>query len=297
MMKLNLLRNARTLMKHPDYLGQYSRYQWQRLRGGPDGATIRMPWGDKVGGFVNFSEYRSAPHCLDAREIAFLARLARLMRSRSALGRVPYVLDVGANLGVTALYLAHLFPENSLVCFEPAPTTFAALAANMARNHYPNIRCENLAVSGSVGDVLFDAQPRSRANARISSNGADGIRVAATTLDNYCAVHHIDRVALLKIDTEGHEHAVLNGTHNMLKYQSIEVVYYEFCPELERQAGVEIGTAVKTLEESGYFSFTINERGYLDPFSLNMNQIPDLCNLIAVGPMLQECMGGLVSRH
>lgn len=291
---LKLLRNAQTLIKHPDYLGQYGRYQWMRLtRSG--GASIRMPWGDEVGGFVSFSEYRSTPHCLDNDEIKVLAHLSQLSRTNAATDAVPYVLDVGANLGVTALYLAHLFPENPLVCFEPAPTTFATLAGNVARNRRLNIHCEQLAVCDSVGEVCFDAQSRSRANARISSNSAEGIRVAATTLDDYCAAHDISKIALLKIDTEGHEHAVLNGSRELLKDYSIGVVYYEFCPELERQAGVELGTAINTLTEYGYLSFAITERGHLKAFRLNMKKIPDLCNLIAVAPMLRDKVSGLVS--
>ena len=145
-----LIRNARTALRHPDYLPQYVRYEWQRLGGG---ALIRMPWGDDIGGFVNFSEYRSTPHCLDSGEITALETIAERLQAERTFNSDAYVLDVGANLGVTALYLSHLFPENPLRCFEPAPTTYAALLANVERNHRRAVLCEQLAVSDTNGHI------------------------------------------------------------------------------------------------------------------------------------------------
>lgn len=247
------------------------------------GATTRLPWGDEIGGFMNFSEYRSTPHCLDAGETKVLARLAELLtRDDSAMHAVPYVLDVGANLGVTGLYLSHLFPEYPVICFEPSPTTFTDLTANMDRNQRRKVRCEKLAVCDSVGDVLFDAQPGSRANACISANGAGGISVTATTLDTYCAAHDINQVALLKIDTEGHKHAVLIGAQRLLTDQLIQVVYYEFCPQLEEAAGVAIGMAQRLLKQQGYESFRITDDGSLIHFDLDAGTLPPLCNLVAI---------------
>lgn len=280
-----ILRNARTVIQHPSYLSQFGIYQWRRRNGS---ATIRLPWGDDIGGFVSFSEYCSAPHCLGDDEINFLSRFAGLVKLRQVGDHPATVLDVGANIGVTGLYFSHLFPLHKVICFEPSPSTYKSLTANMARNRRVNVHCEPLAVCDHVGEVQFAPEPTSRANAHIAysdaSRGCDAIRVPATTLDSYAAANGVERITLLKVDTEGHEHAVLLGAQRLLSTHAVDVVYFEFCPNLEVAAGSEVGAAVRLLVSYGYASFAIAINGNLEPFDLAKQPAPALCNLVAVAP-------------
>lgn len=286
-----LVRNIRTTLRHPEYLSLYLTYQLQRLSGEP---VLEMSWGDKVGGFVNFSEYLSSPSCLGASEMRILGHLAAQLHEcdEGRPGQAP-VIDVGANLGLTGLFLSRLFPDRAVVCFEPAPTTYAALVANVARNARLNMACEQWAVSDVVGTVLFDISTASRANARLVRGGGDSLSVAATTLDEYCGSHDIAHIALLKVDTEGFEHRVFEGAKSLLERTAIDAIYFEFCPALEKSAGVEVGSAVRVLERHGYLSYSIFD-GRLKPFSVSTLPLPSLCNLVAFPTSRGRCFAELI---
>jgi hypothetical protein len=50
-----------------------------------------------------------------------------------------------------------------------------------------------------------------------------------TTLDNFCEARSISSIALLKLDVEGHELAVLEGARRMLG-DAIGMIQFEFGP-------------------------------------------------------------------
>jgi FkbM family methyltransferase len=54
------------------------------------------------------------------------------------------------------------------------------------------------------------------------------VRVPVTTVDAVLAERNIRRVLLLKIDTEGHERAVLEGARESLRRGAIDIVQLEF---------------------------------------------------------------------
>jgi FkbM family methyltransferase len=288
-----LRRNIITALRHPDYLPQYLQYWWQEKARG--GARIHMPWGDELRGFVNFSEYRSGPNCLDTSEQQFLAQMAQAIQSHvNDESCSAYIIDVGANIGVTGLYLATLFPNNPVVCFEPAPETYSTLRANIDRNIHRNVACHQAAVSDFTGYIPFDVQPTARANARITNSGNGDLLVPVTSLDTFCSIQSINRIGLLKLDTEGYEHRALAGAEQLLREEAIDVIYYEFCPALERSSGAEVGSSIKMLNAHGYTSFCIDRRGMLRPFKMDMEELPGLCNLVALTPKMQALFSGAI---
>lgn len=52
--------------------------------------------------------------------------------------------------------------------------------------------------------------------------------VSALTLDSFCVSAGVNRVDVLKIDTEGHDLEVLQGAHRLLCERRIRFVYFEF---------------------------------------------------------------------
>ena len=212
-MKNYLIRNAITAIKHPSYLLDFAAYGIRRLSSANHEASVRLPWGcDVVGGFASFSEFRSSANCLQDREMSFLSELAKSNRRVGSDPSMNHIMDIGAHIGITGLYLSHLFPLHLVTCFEPSPATYASLIGNMSRNGRAMVRCEQFAVCDTVGEINFDTCPGSRANARVSHYGEESrpeaIRVKAITLDAYSLANEVRRIAVLKIDTEGYESAV-----------------------------------------------------------------------------------------
>jgi len=60
------------------------------------------------------------------------AELQGLYDRIAAAGRVPLVLDAGANIGASVLYFAHAFPCAHIAALEPARNNFELLRANAA---------------------------------------------------------------------------------------------------------------------------------------------------------------------
>ena len=144
------------------------------------------------------------------------------------------IFDVGANDGRTALQLLVHFPVVPVVSFEPHPTTYAQLKLRLGSS--PNFTAENLALGSVQGTVEMFVYDKSVLNSLIPnapyavrfSKQASRILVDCTTIDAYCDSHGIDRVGLLKIDTEGFDLEVLQGARQMLSRKAVSLIYVEF---------------------------------------------------------------------
>ena len=149
-------------------------------------------------------------------------------------GSIGVFFDVGANIGQTSSAALKSFPSATVFAFEPDKTTFGALTEHVRDSRFQPY---NLALSDKAGEARFfdygafatsnslveDAQYATRAG------HASTIRsVECDTLDGFCRSHSIDRIDVLKIDTEGHEMAVLQGAPEMLSSHRIRFVFVEF---------------------------------------------------------------------
>jgi FkbM family methyltransferase len=159
---------------------------------------------------------------------------------------VETFFDVGANVGETALAAFHIFPDVHVYSFEPHPSTFSNLRQRIGTGR--KFSGENVALGHAVGSVdmfEYDASvlnslaPDAPFAVRFGQVGRR-IQVCCTTLSAYCREKGIDRVDVLKIDTEGHDLAVLQGARQMLAKGAIKFVYVEF-NDLQPKTGTSGG--------------------------------------------------------
>lgn len=129
-------------------------------------------------------------------------------------------VDVGANLGLWTLVAASTVGAGGKVfSFEPNPTTFRKLAANIARHEQGAIvTAFPQAVSRENGSVSFHCAAEHNLSAIADAPGSgDTVSVVAVSLDSaLCGV----KVAGIKIDTEGHEIATLEGASRTIEESS-----------------------------------------------------------------------------
>jgi FkbM family methyltransferase len=130
------------------------------------------------------------------------------------------VVDLGANIGSFALYVAELNRGVSLrgVAFEPFGQSFTLLERNLRANGISSFR----AVQAAVTDI--DGWIRLRTDCgvdRVSVAGlaADGDRADARSyrLSTYCAAHGIASIDLLKMDVEGAEHDIVKADYPFIR--------------------------------------------------------------------------------
>ena len=137
------------------------------------------------------------------------------------------VFDAGANRGQTAKEIRRWLPRVELHCFEPAPETFQRLRANVndAMLHPyglgRRVGMHRMDRSGS------DLMSRVLKDSSVEDDPSSVIDVELSTVDAELEKHGLERLAVLKVDVEGHEIAVLEGADRALKEGRIDLILLE----------------------------------------------------------------------
>ena len=141
--------------------------------------------------------------------------------------RNPTLLDVGANVGQTVKLLASVFHDGRIYSFEPVPSTFAELLKNTAG--VAGVECVNEALGAVSGaaTITTDRDGQNTLVEEVTSGNTATATVSVSTVDEFCDARSIERVDLLKIDTEGHEVEVIRGARSMLSAGRIDLVLAE----------------------------------------------------------------------
>ncbi len=128
------------------------------------------------------------------------------------------VVDVGGNVGFYAIRQALRAKRGRVLTFEPSPTVFHRLQRNIEAHHQKlaNVTAVNLAIGDASGTVPLFESPMS-IHSRVETGKTDQtIDVPCRRLDTVLESFGVERVNILKIDTEGYERAVLFGGTSIL---------------------------------------------------------------------------------
>ncbi|MDZ8078793.1 MAG: FkbM family methyltransferase [Nostoc sp. DcaGUA01] len=156
----------------------------------------------------------------------FIKKIAKILHN-------SVVIDVGANIGNYSNKIKTSSPSTNIYAFEPHPNTFKELEFQANQNHYValNAACSDLA--GSL--QLYDYEKKT-SHASLYKDVIDKIHkgvsqswhVNVTTIDEFIKSSEIERIKLLKIDTEGNELKVLLGAKETLAEGLIDIIQLEF---------------------------------------------------------------------
>jgi FkbM family methyltransferase len=202
--------------------------------------------------------------------------------------QLQLVLDVGANHGLYAKVVRTLAPQATIHAFEPHPRTYRHLR-RLGDAH--RIETHELALSDQDGEFeLFDfADEEGSTQASLSrdavalfNRGVVSHRVTVTTVDSFVAQHGIDRISLLKIDTEGRDLTVLRGARRTIARGAVDMIQFEFS-----RASVGTRTFLRDFfdELAGYEIFRICLNGQLlklMPYEMRRCEIFQNQNLVAI---------------
>jgi len=126
-----------------------------------------------------------------------------------ALAHPPSVIfDVGANIGLAAVWFASRFPNARVFALEPEPSNYALLCRNAAP--YPGIVPIQAALWPESGTIGLVDPGTGHWGFRTVAEATGDSGVAAVSIPDLLARYGIDRIDLLKIDIEGAEREIFS---------------------------------------------------------------------------------------
>jgi FkbM family methyltransferase len=144
------------------------------------------------------------------------------------------VIDIGAHVGFFSILAARANPAGQVYAFEPLQRVYERLERNVALNRLTNLRCLQAAAGESEGeqqfyfpDVESPVSSSLRSDMLLATLGEGVVRhvtVSVVTLDAFAKREKIDRVDLIKMDTERTEHEVLKGADEILGRDHPDIV-------------------------------------------------------------------------
>jgi FkbM family methyltransferase len=137
------------------------------------------------------------------------------------LPEYPYIIDCGANIGLSVIYMKKLYPNAEIVAFEPDDQNYEILTKNVQSGGYSNVILRKEAVWIENTMVHFTA--RGSTDSHISLQGAGSANVRAIRLKDLLT----RKIDFLKIDIEGAEYAVIKDIAEKLDLvQNLFVEYH-----------------------------------------------------------------------
>jgi FkbM family methyltransferase len=143
----------------------------------------------------------------------------------------PLIFDVGANRGQSIERFRRTFPRAVIHAFEPGRETFAELQRRCGE--LPGVSLNNVALGSRPetrtflhnreDDMSSFLEPSVDARGEISSR----YPVEVITVDDYCAARGIERIDILKSDTQGFDLAVLQGAQRMIARRAVRLIFIE----------------------------------------------------------------------
>jgi len=153
-------------------------------------------------------------------------------------GNALTIFDVGAYKGDVTMNYKSLFPDSNIYSFEPYPDSFNILKKRTAM--YQNIHPVNKALGSDKGRSVFYSNKSAPTNSILPPDGEsrkfwydtcpikmDAIEVELDTIDNFVSKNYIDKIDILKIDTQGSEFLVLKGAEESFRQGKIGLIYME----------------------------------------------------------------------
>ena len=163
----------------------------------------------------------------DAKRLLYTGRYEgrKIRQLRTKIEPNDVFVDVGAGLGLTALFAATMVGERRVTAVEADPRAIALARANFALNHSAIDLIEGAALGGDETAVDFYPNARFGASACFArAGGVDAISVARVDLATLLRER---QATVLNVDVEGAEHGLLSGLRDFAALRVILVHIHE----------------------------------------------------------------------
>ena len=183
------------------------------------------------------------------------------------------IFDVGAHYGEWSSIALNNYKSLTVHFFEAVPQTFKILLKKMG-NYKENIIFNNFAISNIIGDrpfYFYEDRPGLSGYHRRSEETENNIihttpkilkSIPTETLDNYCRFRKIDKINILKIDTEGADFDVVKGAKRLIEEGKIDAIEFEY-GGCWQENGTKLEDIYNFLTERNYEVFKTSKEGFI----------------------------------
>jgi len=195
-------------------------------------------------------------------------------------------MDIGAYHGIYSVLAAkRLGHGGRVVAFEPSPRERERLLLHLRHNRIKSVIVEPFALGADVGKASLTVVVKGFTTMNSLrppqiNHPTTQVTVDSTTLDTYLEQNQIDRVDLVKIDTEGGEVAVFRGADRMLG-RFRPVIICEVLDLVTRAWGYAAADIMSLLRTYDYDWFDILSDGKLVSHSPR-REYPEVRNYVAI---------------
>lgn len=212
---------------------------------------------------------------------AFLYSVGEIFKDEvyrfNAKSNTPRIIDAGANIGLSVRYFKRLYPNATVIAYEPDTAVFEILRTNTA--HLDGIDLRQAAAWIEDTELSFFSDTRLAGSLGMDYWGdSKVIKVKAERLRDELAKAPVD---FLKIDIEGAENQVLFDIEDQL--DRVDNLFFEYHSEFDKPQ--LLGDLLNLVSRNG-FRYTINgPHGSPLPFVQKMREGYDLqLNISCVRP-------------
>lgn len=169
------------------------------------------------------------------------------------------VLDCGANIGLSVIYIKEHYPDARITAFEPDEKNFDLLSKNISARGYKNVELRKEAIWVATTEIEF-SEDASMSSHIEESGTTNGKKVMATRLNDLIT----DNIDFLKIDIEGAEFRVLCDIEDKLNL--VRTMFIEYHGLYNQQD--ELNRIFQILAKAGFnFYFREAQGVYEHPFT------------------------------
>ena len=170
----------------------------------------------------------------------------------------PYIIDCGANIGLSVIYMKQHYPNAEIIAFEPDDANFDLLSKNVSSFGYQNVILYKEAVWKENTTLQFASE--GSMSSKIETSDSENTKaVKATRLKDFL----IKEINFLKIDIEGAEYDVLTDIKDNLHF--VKNMFLEYHGSFKQNN--ELTELIELINKCG-FNYYIKEATpvYTTPF-------------------------------
>jgi len=165
--------------------------------------------------------------------------------------------DIGARMNFESYW--NLRNDVNYHLFECNPIYFTKLVELVAMvGNELNIKTNNIALSDFISDGVQYWGEGSESILNLGRNSEPLCTVPVTTLQQYITDNKLKKIDFIKIDTEGSDFSILNGSYNTIKKLKVPYIQFEYWDNLKQ---------FETLMSNEYDMYILNESvlaGYIN---------------------------------